>query len=127
MSDSFYIKKRDRTAHRLLTKFGFDMTLVSQAPDIIDPDSGVITTVSTPVNTVTKGIMRFFSQDEIDGQDILSGDLQVLFSAKDFAAAGIVPDTTMRVVAKAVTYFVVRNTPTTPGGIDILYRLQVRR
>lgn len=127
MSDQFYINKRDVTAYNMLVKKGFDITLVSQTDDVIDPNSGVITTPGTVTNTVTKGLMRFFSQDEVDDKNILSGDAQVLLSAKDLAEAGIVPDTEMRVIVKDVTYFVVRNTPTTPGGIDVLYRLQVRR
>lgn len=127
MTDAFYETKRDVTAHNMLVKKGFDVTLVSQTDDVIDSDTGAITTPGTVTNTVTKGLMRFFSQDEVDGKDIKSGDLQVLLSAKDLAAAGIVPDTDMRVIVKDVTYFVVRNTPTSPGGIDVLYRLQVRR
>ena len=127
MTDQFYIDKRDITAHNLLVKKGFDMTLVSQTDDVINDNTGAITTPGTVTNTVTKGLMRFFSQDEIDGKDIISGDLQVLLSGKDLAVAGIVPDSTMRVIAKGVTYYVVRNTPTTPGGIDVLYRLQIRR
>ncbi len=127
MTDAFYETKRDVTAHNMLVKKGFNVTLVSQTDDVIDSDTGAITTPGTVTNTVTKGLMRFFSQDEVDGKDIKSGDLQVLLSAKDLAAAGIVPDTDMRVIVKDVTYFVVRNTPTSPGGIDVLYRLQVRR
>ena len=127
MADAYYIDKRDVTAYNMLVKRGFDITLRSQTDDVIDSDTGAITTPGTVTNTVTKGIMRFFSQDEIDGKNIKSGDVQVLLSAKDLAEAGIVPDTDMRVIALGVTYFVVRNTPTTPGGIDVLYRLQVRR
>ena len=127
MTDQYYIDKRDVTAYDLLVKYGFDITLVSQTADVIDPNSGDVTTPGTVTNTVTKGIMRFFSQDEVDDKNIKSGDAQVLLSAKDLAEAGIVPDTDMRVVAGSVTYFVVRNTPTTPGGIDVLYRLQIRR
>ena len=127
MTDAFYIAKRDITAHNMLVKKGFDMTLISQTDDVIDSDTGAITTPGTITNTVTKGLMRFFSQDEVDEVAIKSGDLQVLLSAKDLAEAGIVPDTDMRMLVKGITYFVVRNTPTSPGGIDVLYRLQVRR
>jgi len=127
MTDQYYIDKRDVTAYDLLVKYGFDITLVSQTADVIDSDSGAITTPGTVTNTVTKGIMRFFSQDEVDDKNIKSGDAQVLLSAKDLAAADIVPDTDMRVIVGDDTYFVVRNTPTKPGGIAVLYRLQIRR
>lgn len=122
----FYIDKRDITAHNLLDKRGFLMTLVSEAAAVFDSDTG-IKTPGTVTSTSVTGLMRFFSQDEINGKDILSGDVQALLSGKELAAAGIEPDTTMRLIANGVTYNVVRNTPTMPGGIAVLYRLQVRR
>lgn len=126
-NDQFYIDKRDITAHNLLDKRGFIMTLVSTSLEVIDPNSGVITTPATVTNTSVTGIMRFFAQDEINGVDILSGDQQALLSGKELAVAGINPDTTHRLIALGVTYMVVRVTPTIPGGIAVLHRLQVRR
>jgi len=127
MSDAFYIEKRDVAAHNQLVKRGFKMTLVSRKDEVIDKNTGAVTTPATVVNTPVTGITRFFSQDEIDGKNVLSNDIQALISGKELAEAGIVPDTTMRLIAKGVTYTVVRDTPTTPGGIDVLYRLQIRR
>jgi len=126
MADQFYIDKRDVTVHNQFVKRGFVMTLVSEAGESFDPDTG-IKTVGTVTNTSVTGITRFFSQDEIDNINVFSNDLQALISAKETAAAGITPDTTMRLIAKGVTYNVVRVTPTQPGGIDVLYRLQIRR
>ncbi len=124
--DQFYIDKRDITAHNLLDKRGFLMTLVSQTGDIFDSNTG-IRTPGTTTNTSVTGILRFFSQDEINGMDILSGDQQALLSGKELAVVDIEPDTTMRLIAKGLTYNVERVTPTQPGGIAVLYRLQVRR
>lgn len=125
--DQFYIDKRDITAHRLLDKRGFLMTLVTTSDEVIDPNTGAVTTPATVTNTSVTGIMRFFSQDEINGVDIISGDQQALLSGKELAVASIEPDTTHRLIALGVTYMVVRVTPTIPGGIAVLYRLQVRR
>ncbi len=127
MADEFYIQKRDVTAHNQIERRGFTMTLRSLTTPTIDPDTGAVTAVAVPVSTSVTGITRFFSQDEIDGKAIKANDLQALISAKETAAASIVPDTTMRLIAKGVTYNVVRVTPTQPGGIDVLYRLQIRR
>ena len=124
--DSFYIDKRDNSAHNQISKRGFLMTLVSEAADLFDDDTG-IKTPGTVTNTSITGLFRFFSQDEIDGTNIISGDAQVLVSGKELAVVSIVPDTTMRLIAKGVTYNVVRDTPTTPGGIDVMYRLQIRK
>ena len=79
------------------------------------------------VATTVTGIFRFFSQDELHGEDVLSGDLQCLIGGKELNDAGIIPDTTMQLVAKGITYSVVRVTPTQPGGVAVLYRLQIRR
>lgn len=122
-----YADLRDNTVEPLLADFGFDMTLQSSREPTIDPDTGAITAVATVISTTVTGIFRFFSQDELTREDVLSNDLQVLISAKDANDAGIVPDTTMQLVAKGVTYSVVRVTPTEPGGVAVLYRLQIRR
>ncbi len=127
MADEFYIQKRDVTAHNQIARRGFSMTLKSSTTPTVDPDTGAVTAAAVPVDTPVTGITRFFSQDEIDGKAIQANDLQALISAKETAVASIVPDTTMRLIAKGVTYNVVRVTPTQPGGIDVLYRLQIRR
>ena len=127
MTDVLDTDLRDNTVDPLMTEFGFDMTLESDREPTIDPDTGAITAAATVVSTTVTGIFRFFSQDEINGEDVLSGDLQALIGAKEVNDAGIVPDTTMQLVAKGITYSVVRVTPTQPGGIAVLYRLQIRR
>lgn len=125
-NDQFYIDKRDITAHALINKRGFAMTLVGPLGGSTDSDTGVHTP-GTPTNTAVVGVMRFFSQDEINNIDVLSGDAQALISAKETAEDGIEPDTEMRLIVNGVTYNIVRNTPTMPGGIAIMYRLQIRR
>ncbi len=122
-----YVDLRDNTVDPLMDDFGFDMTLESSREPTIDPNTGAITAAATVVSTTVTGIFRFFSQDEIIRMDILSGDLQVLIGGKEANDAGIVPDTTMQLVAKGVKYSIVRVTPTEPGGVAVLYRLQIRR
>ncbi len=122
-----YVDLQDNTVDPLMTDFGFDMTLESSREPTIDPNTGAITAAATVVSTTVTGIFRFFSQDEVIRMDILSGDLQVLIGGKEANDAGIVPDTTMQLVAKGVKYSIVRVTPTEPGGVAVLYRLQIRR
>ena len=110
-----------------MDQFGFEMTLRSSREPTIDPNTGAITAAATNVDTAVTGLFRFFSQDEIDGETILANDLQALIGGTELAAAGIVPDTSMQLIAKGDTYNVVRVTPTQPGGVAVLYRLQIRK
>lgn len=132
MADAFYTDLRDNTVAPLLQKLGFPMIVRSQREPVIDPDTGMITTAATPLDTPVQGIFRFFSQDEIfkalqAGQNILANDIQALVEATTLDAAGVKPDTAMQLIARGETYTVVRVTPTAPGGIDLLYRLQIRK
>ena len=132
MTDAFYEGLRDQTVQPLLVKLGFPMVIRSSREPTIDPDTGIITNAATHVDTTVNGIFRFFSQDEISkqlgtGQDILANDVQALIDATAMNTAGIDPDTSMQLIAKGTTYTVVRVTPTQPGGISVLYRLQIRK
>ena len=132
MADEFYTNLRDKTVLPLIKQFGFTMSLKSNREPVIDPDTGMITTAATEVLTPFEGMFRFYSQDEITkslghGQDILANDIQVLCEVTAFNTAGIVPDSSMQVVAQGVTYNIVRETPTQPGGVRVLTRLQIRR
>jgi len=132
MADAFYTDLRDNTVKPLLVKLGFPMVIRSSREPVIDPDTGMITTAATTVDTTVNGIFRFYSQDEITkqlghGQDILANDIQALIEANNLHTAGIDPDTSMQLIAKGETYTVMRVTPTQPGGISLLYRLQIRK
>jgi len=127
MVDSFYTDLRDNTVLPLIKKFGFPMVLKSSREPTIDPDTGAITAAAADVTTTVDGLFRFYSQDEIDGKDILAEDVQALLEASTLNTAGIDPDSSMQLIANGVTYNVVRNTPTQPGGIPLLFRLQIRR
>lgn len=127
MVDAFYTDLRDNTVLPLIKEFGFPMVLKSSREPTIDPNTGAITAAAAEVSTTVDGLFRFFSKDEIDGKDILAEDIQVLMEATVLNTAGIDPDSSMQLIAKGVTYNVVRNTPTQPGGIPLLYRLQIRR
>lgn len=123
-----YASLRDDTAYDLMkNQFGFPMVVRSEREPVIDPDTGEITTAATHVDTTVYGIFRFYSQDEIDGKDILASDIQALIEAKTLTDAGIYPDTGMQLIAQGNTYNVVRNTPTQPGGVALLFRLQIRK
>lgn len=132
MADAFYTDLRDKTVQPLLAKLGFPMVIRSSRVPTIDPDTGMVTNTATHVDTSVDGIFRFFSQDEISkalgtGQDILANDIQALIDASNLNTAGVDPDTAMQLIAKGETYTVVRVTPTQPGGISVLFRLQIRK
>lgn len=127
-----YANLRDETVLKLLKDLGFSMVVRSSREPTIDPNTGAVTAAATPVDTTVWGLFRFFSQDELfkalqAGQDILANDVQFLIDASGLQAAGIEPDSSMQVIAQGKTYNVVRNTPTQPGGVALLYRLQGRR
>lgn len=103
------------------------MVLKSNREPTIDPDTGEVLVAATEVQTTFDGLFRFYSQDQIDGKDILANDIQVLCEMSTLNAAGIVPDSSMQLVAQGVTYNIVRETPTQPGGIRVLTKIQIRR
>jgi hypothetical protein len=127
VADAFYTNLRDNTVKPLMDRFGFDMDLKSSRAPEIDPDTGEITTEAADVLTPVTGLFRFYSQDEINGVDIQANDIQALISGKETSDASLVPDTSMQLIAQGVTYNVVRVTPTQPGGVSVLYRLQIRK
>jgi hypothetical protein len=127
VADQFYVGLRDNTVLPLIKQFGQPMSLKSNREPTIDPDTGMITTAAAEVLTTFDGLFRFYSQDEINGKDVLANDIQVLCEASAFNTAGITPDSSMQVIAQGVTYNVVRETPTMPGGVRVLTRLQIRR
>lgn len=127
-----YANLRDETVLKLMKEFGFSMVVRSSREPTIDPNTGAITAAAAPVDTTVWGLYRFYSQDEIfkalqAGQDILASDTQFLIEASGLNAAGIDPDSAMQVIAQGDIYNVVRNTPTKPGGVSLLYRLQGRK
>jgi len=127
VADKFYTDLRDKTVLPLIKQFGRPMSLKSNREPVIDPDTGMITTAAAEVLTPFDGLFRFYSQDEINGKDVLANDIQVLCEVSAFNTAGITPDSSMQVIAQGVTYNVVRETPTMPGGIRVLTRLQIRK
>lgn len=127
MADKFYTDLRDNTVDPLMNQFGFDMQLKSSREPVIDPDTGAILTAAGDVLTTVTGLFRFYSQDEITGKDVLANDIQCLIGGTELNTAAIYPDTSMQLIAQGTTYNIVRVTPTQPGGISLLFRLQIRK
>jgi hypothetical protein len=59
----------------------------------------------------------------VDGTTILSGDRKLLISAERFEAF---PKTTDKLIADGVEYNIINVSPLAPGGVSILYTLQIR-
>jgi hypothetical protein len=127
MTDAFYTDLRDGTVDPLMTQFGFDMVLKSSREPTVDPNTGAITVAAAEVSTAVSGLFRFYSQDEINREDVLANDIQCLIGGTELNTAGIFPDSSMQLIANGTTYNVVRVTPTQPGGVSVLYRLQIRK
>jgi hypothetical protein len=124
MADQFYIDIRDGVAEELLTEFGRTYTLQEEGSDaVFDEASGFFTTPGTAVAHTVTGIFSQYAQREIDGSSIQATDFKVILMAADMT---VVPDTSMKILDGAAEYAIVHVTPLKPGGVDIIYTLQVR-
>lgn len=127
MADKFYTDLRDGTVDPLMDQFGFEMSLRSMRAPVIDPDTGLETSPATPLDTSVTGIFRFYSQDEINNETVQANDIQALIGGTELATAGITPNSSMQLIAQGSIYNIVRVTPTQPGGVSVLHRLQIRK
>ncbi len=130
MTDAFYIDIRDNVADQLIKDFGKPLTIRAEGSTaVFDGESGFITVVGTPVTHNVTGVFVEFKQSEIDGTTVLSTDFKVLLSAVDpitNVALTIVPTTEMTLLDGTEEFVIVDVRPTKPGGIDVIYTLQVR-
>lgn len=126
-----YAKKR-KQAEVKLKKFGTPGVLRRKAKgegsgDPWDPVKDVIT--DYPISA----LIQEFSEHMINGTTILYGDRLLMAGAESLVTAGnIVPTAaTDKVIltlseGREIEYAIVNVKPMSPGGVDILYELQVR-
>ncbi|MDR1648766.1 MAG: hypothetical protein LBR71_00770 [Synergistaceae bacterium] len=114
-----YSSIRKKTYEKL-KKYGFTATLKRTVPG-----SGPSWNPGPPVEAEFPILALFetYSDRMIDGTTILHGDRKVLISAEHFEAF---PRTTDKLIAEGVEYNIINVSPLAPGGVSILYTLQIR-
>ena len=116
-----YAKTRD-TADRLLTKFGQSVTIsrTSRSGTPHDP------TIATQTYPATAAIVEFSSNvTHFAGEQIMSGDKLALIAAGGLA---IEPDpTTDKLIVGGIAHSIVKIMQINPGGVAVLYEVQIRR
>ena len=109
-----------KTATKLMSKFGGDVTLRTVTPGVYNPTTG---TASEATSDVTiKGVLEDVNAREV-GDLIQAGDRRLTIAAADVSA---VPTTADRVVISGVTYQVIRITTIEQDNQPITYELILR-
>ena len=109
-----------KTATKLMSKFGGDVTLRTVTSGVYNPTTG---TASEATSDVTiKGVLEDVNAREV-GDLIQAGDRRLTIAAADVSA---VPTTADRVVISSVTYQVIRITTIEQDNQPITYELILR-
>ena len=109
-----------KTATKLMSKFGGDVTLRTVTSGVYNPTTG---TASEATSDVTiKGVLEDVNAREV-GDLIQAGDRRLTIAAADVSA---VPTTADRVVISGVIYQVIRITTIEQDNQPITYELILR-
>lgn len=108
------------TANRLLAKFGQDMTLLALNAPGYDPSTGG--TSGTPASETKTGVIFPYKNGITAMQEslILAGDQQV------FILLDNAPKPTDKLQVGSREYSIINVKAIEPGGVTVLYELQVR-
>jgi hypothetical protein len=110
------------TADRLIQKFGASAAIRRLTPGA-GPDHNP--GPSTPVDHPCKAVRLQFSKSEIDGTQVLAGDVRLYVSARNFALD--LNPTTDRLVFNGVAYTIVPPVnQLNPAGTNVYWSLQGR-
>lgn len=93
-------------ADKLLTKYGADATI----------------TRDTTAHAV-RALLTDYHLREVDGTLVLRGDIKAMAAAKTLA---IVPSTKDLFTTGGKNYRIIAVSPLRPGGVDIIYEMQLR-
>lgn len=118
MSDFYADLSSD--AAELLEEFGQPVTLTHKGASTYDEATATATTAQTTYQA--HGVTVDYAERDIDGTKIKRGDQRVYMSAPGVAAP--VSDDTMTIGGKA--FKVINSSPLAPGGVNVLYDVQVR-
>lgn len=110
-------KKR---AADLIRRFGQPVTI--RRTVMTEPENPWETPTATEQDLSGVGVAEPYSERLVNGTSILAGDFKLTM-----ASQGVVPVIGDRVVVGDVEYGVVNVLSTSPGGIAVVYTLQLRR
>ncbi|HEY0820256.1 MAG TPA: hypothetical protein VGD46_15835 [Rhizobacter sp.] len=120
-----YIGER-QSAHNDIVDNGAAVVLSVTGPDVQDGGSGEVTPGPT-ISVNTYGLVSQFKNSEIDGSAILRGDFRLTASALDLANRNVEPGPGWKCLLGGKTYRVMDAQPVAPGGIPVLWKLQLRK
>jgi hypothetical protein len=125
MGTNTFYNEMQTVADDLLNEFGgtTKVTLKQKSSESFDVATQTNTYVETAGNETAWGIVNQYNVNEIDGTLIESNDLRLVLSAKDITSK---PTTDNTVVWQGVSYRVMNVDNKSPGGVDIVYILQLR-
>ena len=109
-----------KTATKLMSKFGGDVTLRTVTPGVYNPTTGTASEVTS--DATIKGVLEDVSAREV-GDLIQAGDRRLTIAAADISAA---PTSADRVIISGVTYQVVRIATIEQDNQPITYELILR-
>jgi hypothetical protein len=116
---------RDGFGADMIADAGQAMTWTPVSGSTYDASTGTATeTAGTPV--VVSGVVKEYSERDVDGTLITTKDKKIVVEGRALAAAGVTPSEDDRVSISGVDYQVVRLMPKSPAGVAIVYEAQVR-
>ena len=125
-SKKFDYLRAQNTAKRLLDKFGVKETIIGYEPGTVDPAQPNRPAVRTPKTASVTAVFLNYELSKIDGTSIKHGDMRVLISPKD-ATFDPQFEGTITKTGDGVWSIVGPIKVLNPGGVKLLYTLQVRR
>lgn len=118
MSTYDYTRPR-ATADRLVTRFGQTGAIRRQTASGSENNP-----TFTPTDHECTLVTEAYKTSEIDGSRVMASDLKVILAKGDLA---ISPTTEDKLVIGGVPYSIVDVSPLSPGGVVVLWQMQVRR
>lgn len=132
MSDAFYNGMRDTVAGPLIEKYGLVLTLRRVVPGVYDAATGGMA-ASTTTDYSCFGLIEEYKDSMVAMSLVKQGDKKILLSAKNLAVAPQVGD---QIVGMSDgTYYIPPEgegskqpvQTLAPGGIAVMYTIQVRK
>lgn len=116
----FYESLRDSTAGPLISQYGFTVSIKR----IVHGDyrTDIQEALATPQNYTAKIVRTNFQISEIDGDNIKAGDVKALVAVGTWE-----PQVGDQVTIDGEVFFVMDYWPLSPGGVDVLYTVQLRK
>ena len=109
-----------KTATKLMSKFGGDVTLRTVTPGIYNPTTGTASEATS--DTSLKGVLEDVNAREVNDL-VQAGDRRLTIAAADVSAA---PTTADKVVISSVVHQVIRATTIEQDNQPITYELILR-